>query len=1119
MGQKPDPKSKKPSPSAGSKLPSVRDLSKGDWKEVPKKPEPAWDEKITDPLPKPFVDDGLAPEDVPTDPKGATAGDDSATADILEISEIVELTELSSSFTQSDGYPQGGRDPSSVILAIDGWLQNKEAIRRLIPETNQASAKARRTDADSEPTGDSALPLKGRSLERALDGCRTAKQRMALLPRFIQVCRTLAYAHSRGVVHLGLDEKSIVLGERGETVIRNWDSAAVLERGGALPAPPSSPIGLHMSPERVGNAAPPHRTADIWSLGVLLYRILTGRPLFEASDSEALRSLILDGEIIHPRQIEPRIPDSLAKLCLRALRRSPRKRLNDAATLGRLLERNAAARVLYSPKDITKVPVPTGQKKTNTPAIAAAVILIALAASLMILFNPFRVEPPADKTAAHQAAAYQAKQKAMKEAQQEALRLLQASLKASLTLAKQAEQSAAKHRHHAATIHAAASLLGNPAYPGSPNFDENFAANNSQAGESAASMLGRHYLSRAWARYEILDTTDSGSDIAVWTMHPHAEAVFVGTDGGVVRRHDMGTWSTPEELGNLSSAIVALQVSSDGDTLIAVSQGGEAWIWDTRTGQRKARLSVGGKPIVAASLSFDGSVLATSHQKGDVKLWGTQRGKPLSDLRSSTGAAQALAYNPQRNRLAVGGSGGEIMIWQLPAERRHLLIEAHSKPVQSLAYSADGSRLLSTSDDGTVRIWDTEKGRRLFSIKLGFTEVPVATWVPNNESWLAVVSEGGSLRILDWKNDLILLQLDPLSGPVQLVAHSADSGFVLTKSPDGEVGIWRRSEHSIRHVFVSSNESDVVNDVAFSKDGTVMAAAASNHAVRVWKNAKQASEIAFATKGEPAVQTAVSPDGHRVAALTESGTLRTWLLDPTELSFMTKSQSRRDRGLAFVPGKEQVAVGGADGSVRFLAADSGELIRSSAPNKKNGVILDLAFSPDGKMAASLHKNGRLVLRDPLTGEEITTCETDAALTTLGGFSKDGRRIAACAGKSLLLFDTKNAQLAGTIAWNDVACTDAAYAADGPFIAASGKKHIGIWDSETLTPVLDLKLSDPVSTIAPNPNGGHLVFAVKNRIAMLPLELTPDKADAQALLSRAEQAAGFTLEDLTAHMID
>lgn len=1122
MGQKPDPKSKKPPRPSDSALPTVMDLSEGDWKEVPKKTKTAWDDKVTDPLPKPVTDQEIDSDIAPVIRTGATAGDDSLTVAILAPSELLELEEMSSSSGKNkkrskwSAYPPGihqrGGDPSSVILAIDGWLQNKEAIKRLIPEANPDSTRARESTQGTDTTQSHVAPIKGRSLATALKSCRTAKQRLALLPRFAQVCRTIAYAHSRGVVHLGLDENSVLLGERGETVIRNWECAAVLDSGGALPGPPAS-IALHMSPERIGNAAPPHPTADVWSLGVLLFKILTGRPLFEANGSETLESLILEGEIAHPRQLEPRVPDSLAKLCLRALRRSPGKRLNDAATLARLLERLVAARLLLSPKDITKIPVPTGEKKPKKLLIAGAAALIALslAVALVMVLNPGEEQPTADKTRMNREAA---EHEAAKKAREEALRLLEASLKTSLTQAEHAQKAASLQRYHAASIRAAASLLGNPAYPGSPNFDENFATQTPKARESAASMLGLYHLSRASARYEILDTTDSGSDIALWTTGSHAEAVFVGTAGGVVRRHDIGTWSTPEELGNLSSPIVALSLFPGGDKIVAVSREAGAAIWDTKTGKRKTRLSLGADPVVAASLSFDGSVLATAHPKGGVKLWATERGKPLSDLRSRIGAVGALAYNPQRNRLATGGSSGEIMIWQLPAERRHLLIEAHSEPVQSLVYSADGKRLLSTSNDGTVRIWDTDSGHRLFSVKLGFTEVPVATWVPNRESWLALVSESGSLRIFDWKSDVTLSQLDPPSESVQLIAHSTDGDRMLTKGSDGTVSIWRRSDQSIRHMVVSSNPNDVVNDIAFSKDGSVMAVAASNHVVRVWKNADPRSEISFAIKGEPAVKTAVSSDGRRVAALSESGVLRTFLLDPIELSFKTESHTARDRALAFVPGKEHVAVGGADGSVRYLAAADGELIGRSQPDKKNGAVLDLAFSPDGNMIASLHKNGRLVLRDSATGESVAASKPDTALLHLAGFSPDGKTIAAGSEKGLFLLDTKKAQVSGTVAWTGDEISAATHAAAEGFVAASGKDRVVIWDTESLTPFMNLKMPLPISTIASNPDGRRWVFGLGNTVAVLPFELLPESADPLTLLSRAEQAAGFTLDDLT-----
>src|SRR5262249_41041588 len=118
----------------------------------------------------------------------------------------------------------------------------------------------------------------------------------ALISRFVSVCQTVAYAHSRGIVHHDLKPTNIMLGEFGETLVVDWGLATCagdwsegidVEGVSELPLPPEAAdltprlkgTPAFMSPEQaVGLPATP--ASDIYSLGATLYAILTGQPPF-----------------------------------------------------------------------------------------------------------------------------------------------------------------------------------------------------------------------------------------------------------------------------------------------------------------------------------------------------------------------------------------------------------------------------------------------------------------------------------------------------------------------------------------------------------------------------------------------------------------------------------------------------------------------------------------------------------------------------------------------------------------------------------------------------------------------------------------------------------------------
>ena len=175
-------------------------------------------------------------------------------------------------------------------------------------------------------------------------GQRTLKFR-GLLQRFIAVCNTVAYAHDQGVVHRDLKPSNIMLGPYGETLVMDWGLAKRLETdepGTAVeaegPSPSSSPDDLtatgvilgtpqYMSPEQAkGEPASP--ASDLFSLGLVMYAILTGKAAFEASSfrgGDPLKA-VREAAVVPPRSRDPRVPRALEAICLKALAAQPKDR-------------------------------------------------------------------------------------------------------------------------------------------------------------------------------------------------------------------------------------------------------------------------------------------------------------------------------------------------------------------------------------------------------------------------------------------------------------------------------------------------------------------------------------------------------------------------------------------------------------------------------------------------------------------------------------------------------------------------------------------------------------------------------------------------------------------------
>jgi tetratricopeptide (TPR) repeat protein/tRNA A-37 threonylcarbamoyl transferase component Bud32 len=173
-----------------------------------------------------------------------------------------------------------------------------------------------------------------------------------LLRRFLAVCETISYAHSRGIIHRDLKPANIMLGPYGETLVVDWGLAKRLgqsepDAGGAAGSIPPRAVGgdlatqpggvsgtpAYMSPEQARGEAQRLGTAsDIYNLGATLYCLLTGKAPFEG-DQPPLLNRVRRGEFPPPRSVRSDVPRPLEAVCLKAMALRPEDRYATAQAL------------------------------------------------------------------------------------------------------------------------------------------------------------------------------------------------------------------------------------------------------------------------------------------------------------------------------------------------------------------------------------------------------------------------------------------------------------------------------------------------------------------------------------------------------------------------------------------------------------------------------------------------------------------------------------------------------------------------------------------------------------------------------------------------------------------
>jgi PAS domain S-box-containing protein len=276
-----------------------------------------------------------------------------------------------------------------VWRARDRHLEREVALKELLPRNVGNPRLAARFVREARLTGqlehpgivpvyelafraDSNQPfytmrlVKGRTLSGAIAAyhARRAEGRaepldfVGLLTAFVAVCNTVAYAHSRGVLHRDLKGANVLLGDFGEVIVLDWGLAKLRGQPDADEAQPlrggqqaAQDAGLTAQGDVVGTPAymAPEQAAgrldlidqrtDIYGLGAILYEVLTGGPPSAGADTWEVLQQAARGNPPPPREVRPDVPAALEAACLKALAKEPGQRYASASDLALEVQR------------------------------------------------------------------------------------------------------------------------------------------------------------------------------------------------------------------------------------------------------------------------------------------------------------------------------------------------------------------------------------------------------------------------------------------------------------------------------------------------------------------------------------------------------------------------------------------------------------------------------------------------------------------------------------------------------------------------------------------------------------------------------------------------------------
>jgi WD40 repeat protein/tRNA A-37 threonylcarbamoyl transferase component Bud32 len=903
--------------------------------------------------------------------------------------------------------------------------------------------------------------ISGSSLaERAAQGPLPGRRAAVYLEA---TARAVQCAHSRGVLHRDLKPANVLLDENDQPKVTDFGLAKLMStdsgqtRTGAVLGTPS-----YMSPEQAAGRKDLGPPSDVYSLGAILYELLTGTPPFRGETALATLNLVADQEPITPRLLNPTLDRELETICLKCLEKDPGRRYASADALAQDLRRYLdgepiAARRLSAPGRAVR-----WCRRNPAWALLGCLSAAALLAFVLVVWQTAREE------------------KDLREQAQESSRLAQLRLDTMRHLLYMAEVRQAQHALEHADFGRAEKLLerwrpregmrdlrGWEWYFLRQQCQGRFAL-GTHAGHAWAVAYrpdGRQ-LASAGGEYQrpgeikvwdprtgrLLHTLTGHRDrVAALAYHPTKNLLASAGYDRTVRLWDLDQGRELLVLVGHSAHVNSVAYSAAGDLLASASGDGTVRLWDvaayTADPSRGVRvLQAHEGEVTAVAFQPEGTLLASAGHDRVVKLWDPATASAVKVLSGHEGPIECLAFSPGGKVLASGGGAGnrrgEVKLWDVVAGRAASSRYGLSDRVLSLAFSRT-NKLAAAGGDGIIRIWDQTVTSEPLTLRGDTQWVHGLAFSPDGYT---LASAGRSGRISVWNSSGGLESLTLAAPGIQeAVAFNPVGRFLAAagRAGNGELRVWNL-DYPERPVVLRGHRGNVTC-LVFTPDGTHLASGGEDGTVRLHDfRDPERPALVLPAQGSRVLALAFSPDGHLLAVAGDDTPIR--LYDPATgaLVKVLDGHGNSVLALAFSPDGRRLASGGYDRSVRLWDLQAGQDHYTLTGH--TGAVHALAFSPDGQLATA---GSDMTIRvwDLLRRHESFRLEgSPAAILSLAFHPQSRRLVSAGQDRMVRVWDVVTRQELLELEENLGAIRGIAFSADGRYLAGAGNGVVRVWDA-------------------------------------------------------------------------
>jgi eukaryotic-like serine/threonine-protein kinase len=211
----------------------------------------------------------------------------------------------------------------------------------------------------------------------------------------IQILKAARFAHRRGIVHRDIKPHNVIVDDEGRAKVTDFGIA----RAGASDMTETGSImgtAQYLSPEQA-QGLPVDARSDLYSIGIVLYELLTGQPPFDAESPVTIALKQVSEEPVPPRRINPAVPPAVEAVVMRALRKDPAERFQDADAMIAALEAAITGGYVETiAEDPVAVLEEEDRRNWRRIAVIALIVLAlaALAIGAWLLLTPEKTRVP-----------------------------------------------------------------------------------------------------------------------------------------------------------------------------------------------------------------------------------------------------------------------------------------------------------------------------------------------------------------------------------------------------------------------------------------------------------------------------------------------------------------------------------------------------------------------------------------------------------------------------------------------------------------------------------------------------------------------------------------------------